>query len=229
MYVPIGAGVIADTKRKIRNLQNAEMQSLPDPTLVKTRLVTDPLLLTLIMDKLWRKLADLRERLDVPEYRHPRQVEVGVRYHTSETEPGSGLPYKLSTFTANSLDVPCFHGISRERYDFPRIKVKFDTTEHPDFPELVAAEIARFECIERWDAVNKEIVAFLGKCKSANEAVKLYPEIVRYMPEDTMAKINKKTARGERTESEAAAMLKGLNKDNINVSTVLARMAGAKV
>jgi hypothetical protein len=53
--------------------------------------------------------------------------------------------------------------------------------------------------------------------------------VVRYVPKQYIDKMNVKTEKQEKKASSAMEALKAIDMDAVNASTVLARMAGARV
>lgn len=96
--------------------------------------------------------------------------------------------------------------------------------KYPLFAPHVAFATAQVEAIHRWRKVADQIKTFLGKCKSLNEAIKLWPQIEMYIPEQYMRKVKEKKAI-YKTESKASEALKDLDVDTLTASAVIARMS----
>jgi len=69
----------------------------------------------------------------------------------------------------------------------------------------------------------------VSKCKSLNEAIKLWPDVQRYVPKQFLDRVAKKAEKSAGAASQGAEALKGIDVDMVNTSVVLARMAGATV
>ena len=107
-----------------------------------------------------------------------------------------------------------------------RIDVTPDT--HPGFAAILAWRMSQKEMSRRWEKVREDIVGFLSSAKSLNEALKLWPDVARYVDKDLVAKVNEKTvAKVKPAVSDAMARLAAMDMDAVVSSTVLARLAGA--
>lgn len=56
------------------------------------------------------------------------------------------------------------------------------------------------QIIARWEKVNSDIQAFLRKCKSLNEAIKLFPAVKMYLHDGDIRRVEAKVQRGPRAE-----------------------------
>jgi hypothetical protein len=83
-----------------------------------------------------------------------------------------------------------------------------------------------YDIAQRWDKVDKQIMDFLGKCKSVNEALKLWPQIEMYIPPEFITKVNEKKERNAAGPSQAAEALKALDTDHLTTAAVISRMSG---
>lgn len=89
--------------------------------------------------------------------------------------------------------------------------------------------IQRFEdaCVEaeitaRWEKIGTDVIDFLEKCKSLNEAIKLLPGVRMYVDRDDIARMEKKVQRAPRTELAA-----DIDGDGITAAAVAARLMSA--
>ena len=105
--------------------------------------------------------------------------------------------------------------------------IDVDGSEHPYFGEIIAYNINRKEIAARWAAVQTQVSGFLNACKSLNEALKLWPDLRRYVGAEYLAKVAEKAEKPVKDQSAALARLAAMDMENIAVSNVLARMAGA--
>ena len=100
------------------------------------------------------------------------------------------------------------------------------SADDPEIKSYVERECTLYDIAQRWDKVDKEIMNFLGKCKSVNEALKLWPQVEMYIPTEFVNKVNEKKERSPHTPSEAAEALKALDTDHLTTAAVISRMAG---
>jgi len=96
----------------------------------------------------------------------------------------------------------------------------------PDIAANVARDEQIYDINERWNKVDKQILEFLGKCKSVNEALKLWPQIEMYLPPSYVERVNEKKERVKGGQSEAAEALKNLDTDHLTTAAVISRMSG---
>ena len=80
----------------------------------------------------------------------------------------------------------------------------------------------------RWFVVREQVLGFLTKCKSLNEALKLWPSVDMYIPMEFLLKARAETTRRAATNL-AAEMLATIDTDHAVASAVIARMAGMRV
>ena len=85
--------------------------------------------------------------------------------------------------------------------------------------------VKRREISSRWDKVENDVRGFLDKCKSLNEAVKLWPDVTMYIAPDDIERMGVK--REKARESEALAALSQLDTDMLVGAVVISRMSQA--
>lgn len=100
------------------------------------------------------------------------------------------------------------------------------SAEIPEIAPLIERYKRVNEVEERWKKVHDQVGGFLRKCKSLNEALKLWPQIEMYIPKDYIDRANKKSERTKAGESNAAEMLKEMDTDQLTSAAVIARMSG---
>jgi hypothetical protein len=99
--------------------------------------------------------------------------------------------------------------------------------DHPWFEETANYLVATKEIKDRWQKHENQLREFLKSCKSLNEAIKLWPDIRRYVPADDLARHDEKVVKEKRDQSEAMRKLAAMDLDSLAASTVLSRMVGA--
>lgn len=93
----------------------------------------------------------------------------------------------------------------------------------------------RTECVERfadacteaeidakWEKVRFDIVGFLNKCKSLNEAIKLLPTLRMYLAKEDIDRLERKIERAPRKE-----LTKGVDAEGMTAAAVAARLMSA--
>lgn len=79
------------------------------------------------------------------------------------------------------------------------------------------------EISRKWDKTKEEVTVFLRKCKSLNEAIKLFPAIVMYVPKSYQAEVERKITREKVDRSD---LLSDAQAEELTAAAVAARLAG---
>ncbi len=79
--------------------------------------------------------------------------------------------------------------------------------------------------VERYRKVREDVATFLNKCKSLNEALKLWPAIAAYIDKDYVDRVNEVRPKSERRISEAMDALAKIDVDAVQATAVAARLA----
>jgi hypothetical protein len=74
----------------------------------------------------------------------------------------------------------------------------------------------------KWNKTEEQVMLFLGKCKSLNEAIKLWPQVALYIDEEDMERFNRKVERKARED-----VLEGIDTDELTAHAIAAKLAGA--
>ena len=88
--------------------------------------------------------------------------------------------------------------------------------------EQLAEKEIRTTIQEKWDKVNKDIQAFLSKCKSLNEALRLWPALKVYVPEEYIDRVNHKVERRQR-ETE---IIESVDIGELTAAAIAAKLSG---
>jgi hypothetical protein len=75
----------------------------------------------------------------------------------------------------------------------------------------------------RWDKVKKDITEFLNKCKSLNEAVKLFPNVVMYINSHDMERLNRKVERPK----ERKEIVQSYDTEALTAAAIAAKLAAS--
>ena len=215
-YVAITSRLTHDVRSIITRMRDAERSTLHDLETAMERVAKSQELKDITYARLWQPEHDLMNRLS------KYDTETRVRVSVSQEIEGREINLVLNLHTK----VPCFL-VSNTPYD--GIKVKLEVHDHPEFQHLIDLRKHYNDLTNRWSSVVTQVTNFLESCKSLNEAVKLWPDVARYIPKEDMERVNKKSERAAKEESDALSALKAIDFDTVNSSTVLARMAGAQV
>lgn len=76
---------------------------------------------------------------------------------------------------------------------------------------------------EKWTKVEKDILAFLDKCKTLNEAAKLYPGVRLYVNRDDLERLDRKVER----LSERKKIVEEMATDELTAAAIAAKLMGA--
>lgn len=215
MYVAITSVLLAAVKENIRNLRNKERNEVkyPDaPTLDGTEE---------FIRRFWGPLYGT-EFEGHAELSRPKKVSVCIR----DIDPDEVTPdtehHHHSHYTVSGVKMPRWVD---EGYG--GVKVFVGTDDHEAYDEYARKYRDLNEINGRWSKVEEQILGFLRTTKSLNEALKLWPDVRRYLPADAITKVETKTEKTKRDRSEAMQKLAEMDLDTITSSTVLARMASA--
>lgn len=89
--------------------------------------------------------------------------------------------------------------------------------------ESMDKHIRTMEISRKWDKTKEEVTVFLRKCKSLNEAIKLFPAIVMYVPKSYQAEVERKITREKVDRSD---LLSDAQAEELTAAAVAARLAG---
>jgi len=125
-----------------------------------------------------------------------------------------------------AVPLPPVKGRSYYSHDYRDVNVALDDERFAPHRHWLDQ---RTEVANRWNKIKSQITEFLSKCKSLNEAVKLYPDVMLYVPKSLKDRLGNKVEKKARDVSEALAALAKVETDVVTTSAVLARMAGQKL
>lgn len=224
-YVAITKELLREVENAINEKRRIEASALRTQSAYDA-VCTDESVRAFVLDHLWAPVADLRERLS--SFIIPTRVDLHTRIVNSSGETVA----RTTEFRLEHMEVPCicavderFHG----RHGF--YDVHLDIATLPSVVAYGTALAAVHELESRWSKIVKQVHDFLGKCKSLNEAVKLWPDVRQYIPPRFLERLeqasetSKKNAERERAALEA---LKAIDFDVIQASNVLVRMASGE-
>jgi len=212
-YVAINSAFLARVESKIRTMRSAELKTvgdLPTPNITPQS--------ALFLDLVWGEQKHLKDVL--PDKWRPShqqfRFDIVVREHTFETRINTNTTAFANSFPPNTV-----------WYDTYTIDVE-QAKEYPELHPLIEVCQARAEIFDRWDAVETKVIGFLRECKSLNEAVKLWPDLVTYIDKNDIERLE---AKREKTvnSSRAAEALAALDTDELMGAAVIARLSGADV
>lgn len=218
-YVAISNDLKRDVRDCINNLHRAELGSMQGFDKFPGEITADTDAMQLIKDALWGDMIDLEGRL--AKYNFKSRVDLSVVY-TDEDGSTHRREVQIENF-----DMPCFIRSHKNFHNY-YMDVAVNASQHPIFERIAEVHRSHRECNTRWSAVINQVTTFVSKCKSLNEAIKLWPDVQRYVPKEYLDRVAKKVEKSA-NKSEAANALAAIDVDMVNTSLVLARMSGAQV
>lgn len=216
-YVAISDQLKDNVRRLIRTKCRSELATLsaPDATMVVPP--TDPFFETAA----WGEHIRLKDELPREWLTERSEADVTTTYYdTREDETTYHGDVKLSVLFRPAILVPPKTG---GNYSW-QIKVDPDS---PLIADLVAHDKVVRGVVRRWDKVEKDVLTFLGNCKSLNEGLKLWPDLRVYVPQAALDKVEEKSVRAKAAESKALEVLKSIDTDQAIASAVMVRMLEA--
>jgi hypothetical protein len=75
----------------------------------------------------------------------------------------------------------------------------------------------------KWDKVDREIIEFFDKCKTLNEAVKLFPAVRMYVDRDDIERLERKAVR----ITERRKIVQEMATDELTAAAIAAKLMGA--
>jgi hypothetical protein len=217
-YVAITGQLKSDVIQGIRRKCATEAATLPNTeTLVETNVKT-PEFQDWVNARLWQGFPefDEHEREKLNKYAFANSVELVVKHKLSDASTLS-----CSRYARLDRIPPVLKSLNR-------FVIEDAAESLPWYPQVCEALQLSFECANRWKAVEKQVTDFLSNCKSLNEAVKLWPDVRRYIPDSYLRRLDTKSeAQSKADDKRRAALeaLKAIDTENIAVSETLLRMA----
>lgn len=217
-------GLVRD---RIHMLKVAELSTLTDPSTIIPLIQNSRTLREHAQQLLWNTTEpDLRERLE----KYNKEGQIRFKFIVpAEYSSNSEMTREVVESFAKGQVIPCTVAMNDGYGVRTRDSICIDFNQDPLFQHYAEAHKNYIECSNRWEAVTTQVINFLNSCKSANEALKLWPDVARYMPKETLERVNLKSEKKEKDASAALTALQNIDMDSVNTSTVLARMAGARI
>ena len=216
-FVGISRDFMARVNRKIDNMHGAELKTLGQEKPKLALSPTDPF----YMQTLWGEHTALFKQIPtewvshqesmsfkfkIPDATRVREMDNWFEFRAVSTGSGFPVPPRTSMYDSKECD-----------------------PTNPVMAEILDYAVKQNEIAVRWETVKNKVTQFLSACKSANEAVKLWPEVKTYFDSEDIARLEVKTARAGSKDSAAAEALAGIDTGEIMSAAVIARLSGAQV
>jgi hypothetical protein len=228
-YVKLTDSILSDIRAIITNKANKELATVPMPMIPLTAEQIEN-----VERYVWGEHYPLRSQMPL-HWMTQHQDELRVRFDRPDLVQEGGSALSLLT-TIVTLVFPPDQGrnnhgtrLGQAYRDSPDQHYLFHSSIYGGWTDDAVAELFEKQDLHwsvknRWIKVQNEVTGFLKEAKSINEAVKLWPAVTAYLPEDVLEKIKKKNDRSE-TMSRAAEMLAKMDTDAAIMSAVAAEMS----
>ena len=227
-YVALSQTLLEDIRRGINAKRATEASLIDAPSLSKTISPTDPLYIK-FEEKMWGSYAHLRGTLPIEWCRNLSSGRLfgGAEVPSVEVdqETGDAKKHYISVSMNISFSPPLSCPPNAETYNVG-IRVD-DALKDPDLAPLVTFEAQCREITAKWNSVWDQVNGFLGKCKSLNQALKLWPDLRVYIPSSYLKKVDAVVERTKSSENAALEALKNVDTDAVVANAVMVRILAA--
>ena len=217
-FVAISKDFMQRVEGKIENMRRAEIQTLGNDRPELALHATDPF----FMQTIWKEHAHLHAQMPSDWIGHQETIRLKFRVPEANrmAEHKNWFDFRIRCTSQDGFPVP------------PRFN-SYDEKEcdgtNPLLASILDYAVKLNEIDSRWDTVARKVTEFLRACKSANEAIKLWPDVKVYFHADDVQRLEVKAVRAGSKDSAAAAALAGIDTGEIMGAAVIARLSGAQV
>ena len=214
-FVGISKDFMERVKVKIHNMHQAEIKTLGE---VPTVSITDRE--PWVLKSLWGDHVHLIDQMPENWMQKLQEVRLKVEIDNPNLLDKSDRQFSFKVNPPSKIVAP------------PNFNWYEETSAPADCPQIahVVEYATKFKEIQvRWANVLGQVTEFLHSCKSANEAVKLWPDIKMYFDQHDVQRLEVKTVRSGTAESEGAKKLAELDTSSLTSAAIIARMSGATV
>lgn len=217
-FVAISRDFMQRVNGKIEQMRRAEAKTLGDTRPDLALAPTDPFFIQTI----WKEHAPLLSQMPKEWLNHQENVRLKFKIPGAERIKEHHNWFEFRAVSTN-----------KDGFPLPPRFASYDEKEcDPNSPLLASIldyAVKLNEIDSRWETVQAKVTEFLNACKSANEAVKLWPDVKTYFDSNDIARIETKAVRAGSKESSAAQALAGIDTGEIMSAAVIARLSGAQV
>lgn len=211
MYVAISNRLLGDVEDNIEKMRRAEVAQVNPNDKKPTLSAGNPEIKRL----LWGEHQALEHQLPNKWKREVQQLRVTLAV---EVAPNEYSDFYAELAVNGTLYAP------PDFVSYTPVKIGPDVCAlYPEWIEWRAAVKEAAEIENRWRKVRDQVRAFLGKCKSLNEALKVMPAIALYVPQKYLDKIEQKAAKPA-DRSEVVDLTAEIDVDTITASAVTYRI-----
>lgn len=230
--VRISKDLINHVEGRISQLRHAEINEVPMPP---TEFASTPGdgVEPLATQILWGEHLHLKSLMPGDWVRKAERIQFVTTYTHDD---GRAETSAMVSFTGANVPVP--PGVNLGWSAGVTVPVPYDIVE-----QAVADEQSTFhkaarkvmDIVERekhgrkvtkaWTERQQQIVLFLNKCKSLNEAIKLWPEVKLYVPQHFIATVETPVVRSQAVVRKERVM-ENVDTDGLTAAAIAARLAG---
>lgn len=177
----------------------------------------------LLMHMAWGDHHHVFHQLPKDWLKHSKTADFNVI--TNVDEAGNETKFVLNVIGLNDYyEIP-----TSDRWGAPRptctlqwLQANTHLTGTQEFLDQIAQKEIRKTIHEKWDKVDSDIRLFLSKCKSLNEALRLWPALKMYVPQEYIDRVETKVERRKR-EAELSEVV---NLEELTATAIAAKLSG---
>lgn len=177
----------------------------------------------LLMQMAWGDYKHVFPQLPKDWLKHSKSSDLNII--TGVDEDGHEAKFTVSVTGLNSYyEIP-----TADRWSAPRpscTKEWLSSRTHLTGAYEILTQIEQKEVRktihEKWEKVNSDINLFLNKCKSLNEALRLWPALKMYVPEEYIERVETKVERRKRE----AELIETVNLEELTAAAIAAKLSG---
>jgi hypothetical protein len=222
-YVAISRGLLEAVKSNIREMRRAEENALPEnPVNMYGKSAARNPLEPWLEERIWENALHLKSVLPSSWIAKQEKFDLVVRVQKEDGTTTSVGSYRFEMPNTLYEMPPQYRNLYAP--DIVMTITSEMAATNPFFKECVDYATKRKEVDKRWDDVKTAVFDYLGKCKSLNQAIKLWPGIAHYIPKEYVERVEEKIERRAR-EADAQDSLKSIDTDAIEAAAVIARLS----
>jgi hypothetical protein len=177
----------------------------------------------LLMQMAWGDYKHVFPQLPKEWLKHNKTQDVNVA--AAEDENGNAEKYHFNIVGLQNYYEPP----TADRWSAPRptctkawLETKLHLTGAQDMMDQLAQKEIRNTIFAKWNKVNTDIQAFLDKCKSLNEALRLWPALKMYVPEEYIERVETKVERRKRETD----IIETVDLEELTATAIAAKLSG---
>jgi hypothetical protein len=211
-YVSINPAFIGRIEAKIDSMCRAELKTLGDAPLINMNAKS-----AFFLDLVWGEHKHLEPLL--PDGFKKEHGEFRLFFVVGDAE----FENRILVRNLGAVFPP-----KSSWYDEYKITTHEALEKYPELEPSVRYYESKAEIEQRWNGVKNKVVSFINVCKSLNEAVKLWPDVVTYIDQDDLERLATKREKPQ-ASTRAAEALAALDTDELMGAAVIARLSGAEL